>query len=137
MANAMFAPFASQLARCRIIATALLLAPMVAQAQETAASINPALAGRGKSLFTSRGCTGCHTVGKGKSAGPDLAGVTTRRTADWLKQWLKAPESMFDSDSTAKALLAAAKGTKMPNMHLNDADIEALISYLAQAGEKH
>jgi len=42
---------------------------------------------------------------------------------------------MFDSDSTAKQLLAEAKGVKMPNMKLNDSDIEALINYLADAGK--
>ncbi len=95
-----------------------------------------ALASRGKSLFTSRGCTGCHSIGKGKQAGPDLLGVTDRRSVDWLKRWLHAPESMYDSDSIAKGLLADAKGIKMPNLRLNDADIDALISYLAAESQK-
>jgi cytochrome c2 len=119
-----------------LAAAALFLTGGVAQAQGTGMTVNPALAQRGKSVFSSKGCTGCHTVGKGKAAGPDLLGVTERRTPEWLKQWLHAPESMFDSDSTAKALLDAAKGTKMPNMHLNDADIDALMNYLAQETEQ-
>jgi len=63
-------------------------------------------------------------------------GVTDRRTPEWLRAWVKAPESMLDSDSTAKALLAEAKGAKMPNLHLNEADIDALLSYLAQESQK-
>ena len=91
---------------------------------------------RGKTLFTNRGCTACHTIGKGKSSGPDLLGVTERRTPEWLKQWIKAPESMLGSDSIANALLAEYKGVKMPNLHLSDADVDALISYLAQESQK-
>jgi len=117
-------------------AAALLLAAPVARAQQSSAQINPALAGRGKTLFTNRGCTACHTIGKGKSSGPDLLGVTERRTPEWLKQWIKAPESMLGSDSIANALLAEYKGVKMPNLHLSDADVDALISYLAQESQK-
>ena len=43
---------------------------------------------------------------------------------------------MYDSDSIAKGLLADAKGIKMPNLRLNDADIDALISYLAAESQK-
>jgi len=39
---------------------------------------------------------------------------------------------MFGSDSTADAILAEAKNVKMPNMKLGDADIAALIAYLAE-----
>ena len=35
----------------------------------------------GQALFV-KTCGGCHTVGKGRRVGPDLTGVTTRRTRD-------------------------------------------------------
>jgi len=122
---------ATQLGLCTLIVGALVLVGSIAHAQA-----NPALVSRGKSLFTSRGCNGCHSIGKGKQAGPDLLGVTDRRSVDWLKRWLHAPESMYESDSIAKGLLADAKGIKMPNLRLNDADIDALISYLAAESQK-
>jgi len=91
---------------------------------------DPALARRGAALFTSKGCNACHTVGKnGKMAGPDLAGVTRRRTHDWLRRWLKDPNAMFGSDSIVDAMVVQAKNVKMPNMKLSDSEIEALISY--------
>jgi cytochrome c2 len=94
---------------------------------------DPALAKRGASLFTSKGCNACHTVGKnGKMAGPDLAGVTHRRTHDWLRRWLKDPNAMFGSDSIVDAMVVQAKNVKMPNMKLTDSEIEALISYFDQ-----
>src|SRR5262245_14315463 len=43
---------------------------------------NEALAERGEKLFQTKGCSACHTFGK-RGTGPDLAGVTMRRTAQW------------------------------------------------------
>jgi len=121
---------------CGIVAGALFVAAPAAQAQENSGPYNPSLAGRGKSLFSSKGCNGCHSIGKGRMAGPDLLGVTDRRTPEWLKEFIKAPESKFGSDSIAMALVAEAKGAKMPNLHLNDGDIEALLSFFAQESQK-
>jgi mono/diheme cytochrome c family protein len=91
-----------------------------------------AMAKRGASLFNSRGCVGCHTVGKGKRAGPDLAGITERRDLAWLRRWLKNPTVMFETDSLAKALLAQYNNTRMPNLRLKDDEVEALLHYVAQ-----
>jgi len=76
-------------------------------------------------------------VGKNaKMAGPDLAGVTDRRTHDWLKKWLHNPADLIGSDSIADAMVAEAKNVKMPNMKLSDGDIEALLNYLAENPKK-
>jgi len=95
-----------------------------------------ALAKRGRSLFTNRGCEACHSIGKGKRAGPDLAGVMERRDLDWLRRWLKNTTAMLESDSTAQALLAEYRGVRMPAQKLADADIEALLQYIAQESAK-
>jgi mono/diheme cytochrome c family protein len=109
-----------------------------AEAQTPACAIQPdaALAKRGQSLFTNRGCIGCHSVGGGKRSGPDLAGVTQLRELDWLRRWMKNPTVMFETDSLAKALLAQYNNTKMPNMRLQDDEVEALLHYIAQESQK-
>jgi cytochrome c551/c552 len=119
----------SKLALCSFIVGALVVSASLAQAQM---KVDPNLAKRGKSLFSSKGCNACHTIGKGKLAGPDLMGVTQRRSHDWLKRWLKDPPAMIGSDSIADAMVADAKGVKMPNLKLQDSDIEALINYFAE-----
>lgn len=95
-----------------------------------------ALAKRGESVFTMKGCNACHTIGGGKRAGPDLAGVTHQRELGWLRRWLKNPTDMLDTDSTAKALLAEYFNVPMPNLRLNDEEVEALLHYMARESTK-
>ena len=45
-------------------------------------------------MFTNRGCNTCHRVGGGNLIGPDLAGVTQRRSEKWLTTWLKDPAAV-------------------------------------------
>jgi mono/diheme cytochrome c family protein len=95
----------------------------------------------GASLYKDKGCAACHNIAKsggrvhrqpgGKQSGPDLAGVTERRDRDWLRRFLKDPDAMLATDTTAMRMMAKAKDLKMPNMHLSDNQIEALINYLA------
>jgi protein SCO1/2 len=84
----------------------------------------------GRELWSRRGCLGCHTVGVGRAAGPDLFGVTERRPVDWLKSFLKNTSEMLDTDPVAQGLLKQYKNTRMPDMRLTDQEIEALIHYL-------
>jgi len=100
-----------------------------------AVPVDQNLAKRGKALFGARGCAGCHTFGK-KLAGPDLVGATERREKEWLRNWLKTPDQMLATDSTAKAMLADFQNIKMPNMKLTDADVDALVHFMQQESDK-
>src|SRR5215468_3521671 len=95
--------------------------------QATAAPTDPE-AVRGKLDFESK-CLACHSVGEGKKLGPDLEGVTKRRTDAWLTRWLKAPEKMLETDADAKALLKEFNNIPMPNQSLSDAEIQQYIKY--------
>ena len=83
---------------------------------------------RGKKLFQERGCAACHSIGKGKITGPDLLGVTKRRDEEWLKKWLKSPDTMIMTDPIAKEMLGVYM-VPMPNLGLNDEEIDVLIDY--------
>jgi nitrite reductase (NO-forming) len=89
-------------------------------------------AAQGKLNFESK-CFACHSVGQGKKVGPDVLGVTKRRSEDWLKRWLKSPEKMLESDPDAKAMLKEYNNLPMPNQNLSDAEIRQYILYFKWA----
>lgn len=113
-----------------LIASVALGLPAAA-AQGGGFTVDPALATKGMALWKKHGCVACHGFGR-VLAGPDLAGVHERRSHEWIQQWMKNTTAMLQSDSTAMALLAAAKGVKMPQFKITEADVDALIHYMAQ-----
>lgn len=84
----------------------------------------------GETLFKEKGCNACHTIGGGDLVGPDLAGVTERRTEEWLTRWLSTPDQMLASDPDAQAMLAKYNNIPMPNLGLKPDEVAALIAYM-------
>jgi mono/diheme cytochrome c family protein len=97
--------------------------------------LDNALAAQGEQLFMTRGCYGCHAVGR-RLGGPDLFGAVERRSVDWLKNFLKDTPGMLASDPIAMALLEEFKGNPMPQVSLRDSEIDALIHYLAAESQR-
>jgi cytochrome c2 len=82
-----------------------------------------------------RVCSACHTFGKGSLIGPDLKGVTSRRTRAWLSAWIASPESLLRSgDAAAVELFSRFTPQRMPDGLVSTADISALLDYLAADG---
>lgn len=136
------APFRSAVLLRRFVApfgsAFLFFAPCAAHAQAVAKVedrpiafvVDKKLAKAGKAVWTARGCMGCHTIGKGRLAAPDLNGLFDRRAQAWVRSWLQDPDAMLATDSTAKALLAEYR-IEMPNFKLSADEITALINYIA------
>ncbi|GEM_PF-5546069 len=73
----------------------------------------------GRVLFYTKGCITCHSIlGQGGEVGPDLSGVGLRRSFEWLKQLIKAPQSL-QPDSIMGIYIR------------DDWEVEALARYLA------
>ena len=98
---------------------------------ESVSPINHELAEKGELAFKNKGCTACHTIGKGKLTGPDLAGVTQRRKLDWIQNQILHPEEMLEKDPIAKELLATYL-IKMPNQGVTPEQAQAIIMYLRE-----
>ncbi|HJN78262.1 MAG TPA: cytochrome c [Myxococcota bacterium] len=93
----------------------------------------PAAAETGEEIFTAT-CSACHTIGGGRLVGPDLAGVSERRDAEWLAKFVKSPQTVIDSgDADAKAMLGEY-GMVMPAPPIDDAQIKLVLTYLETAG---
>jgi protein SCO1/2 len=85
---------------------------------------------KGEDLFRSR-CDSCHSLGNEDGLGPGLQAVTQKRDRAWLKQWIKEPDRMIaKKDPIAVALYTKYKKINMPNMRLQDSEVEALIAFL-------
>jgi mono/diheme cytochrome c family protein len=86
------------------------------------------------STFT-RTCSSCHTVGRGVRVGPDLKGVTDRRSREWLIAWISSSQSLIRAgDPAAIALFDGFKPQRMPDQNLTPAELSALLDYLAAGG---
>jgi len=83
----------------------------------------------GEALYLDRGCSQCHTIGRGRRVGPDLAGLSARRSRDWLLRWLADPPTMLLRDEEARRL-ALDYPTPMPNLNLPPAEVERLVDFL-------
>jgi cytochrome c2 len=84
---------------------------------------------KGKEIFNSK-CTACHTIGGGRKVGPDLKGVTEKRSHEWLVSFVSGPEHMFqENDPTAEQLLKEY-GIKMPDLNLSKEQVDDVLAYI-------
>jgi cytochrome c5 len=103
----------------------------VAGAELNGKPVDQAAAQLGAKVFRDRGCDMCHAFGRVVSA-PDLAGIMERRDPAWTRKWLKETENMLIADPQAQDMLKQWKGYRMPQIALQDSEIEALFHYFAQ-----
>lgn len=79
---------------------------------------------RGKHLFDSNNCMGCHTIlGEGAYYAPELTKVYERRGPQWIKMFIKDPEAMYPGQR------------KMVKYGFNDEELEDLVSFFKWIGE--
>jgi len=81
----------------------------------------------GEIEFLNYGCNACHKFGEPFN-GPDLKGVTSRRDAKWLKDWILNPESKY-KDADIEGMRQYYK-LAMPNQNVDPKDIDKLIKYM-------
>ncbi len=88
-------------------------------------------AARGKTLFTARGCVGCHRVEPTKAEadakrtyapdefGPNLYNTAHKTTPQWIQAWVSNPKHYWDE-------------TRMPNLRLDASDARDIATYLTE-----
>jgi mono/diheme cytochrome c family protein len=92
----------------------------------------------GKSLFKT--CTACHSIGGGDKIGPDLAGLSKRRTVKWIVKFVNYPEGMINGDvdeegyekpdKMAKKVYNAYKPQMMAEQELSAGQIKKILKYI-------
>jgi mono/diheme cytochrome c family protein len=75
----------------------------------------------GRELFVEKNCIACHNVGGvGAKTGPDLLGVTTRHSSEWLDEQLVNPQLVYP-------------GSSMPEYDLETNARKALLAFMKTA----
>lgn len=97
--------------------------------------IDDAMATRGAELFKNM-CSACHKMEK-KFIGPALAGVTERRTPEWIMNMILNPEQMIKEDPIAKKLLVESNMAVMANQNLSEEEARAILEYFRQFDESN
>jgi mono/diheme cytochrome c family protein len=78
-------------------------------------------------------CYSCHNIGGGDKKGPDLQGVTERRSREWLHRFIVSPKEVKDSgDATARELFAKYRPEEMPDQVLSPAEIDEILNLIEQ-----
>ncbi|MBW6483939.1 MAG: cytochrome c [Vicingaceae bacterium] len=90
------------------------------------AAIDDAMANEGEAVFAAK-CTACHKIGK-RYIGPDLTGVITRRTPEWIMNMIMNPEEMVANDPIAKELLMEYSAP-MANQSLTEDETRKILEY--------
>lgn len=89
----------------------------------------------GATLFK-QNCAACHKTGGGRMVGPDLTGVSSKRSEEWLIKWTKSSAALIASgDADAKAIFEEFQKIPMNEFpNLSDADIKAIYAFVATWG---
>lgn len=74
-------------------------------------------------------CTSCHKMTDEKLVGPGWKGVTTRRTPEWIMNFITNPDPMIDKDPEAQAMLELCL-VRMPNQSLTDDEARNILEYM-------
>ncbi|HRG00022.1 MAG TPA: c-type cytochrome [Bacteroidia bacterium] len=74
-------------------------------------------------------CGSCHKYTDEKLVGPGWKGVTTRRTPEWIMNFITNPDPMLDKDPEAQAMLELCL-VRMPNQSLTDEEARQLLEFM-------
>jgi protein SCO1/2 len=101
------------------------------RADESASSASSADGGLPGQVLFAKICASCHTVGRGDKIGPDLGGVTARRSRTWLTSYIMHPERLrAEHDPTAHALAERFPKVRMPTLDLSENDASDVIAFI-------
>ncbi|MCL4321783.1 MAG: cytochrome c [Deltaproteobacteria bacterium] len=94
--------------------------------------VNVVFAASGRTVFETKGCINCHTInGSGGNMGPNLSNVGSRKSLEWIKDFVKNPNNYFNPGGSA--FINGKKYTiMMPSFKnmLSTAELNAVANYL-------
>lgn len=89
-------------------------------------SPNADLAAQGKAIFTTK-CSACHKV-DARYVGPNLGGVTKRRSPEWIMNMMLNPQEMTQKNPIAQDLFGEYL-VPMTFQNITEKDARAILEY--------
>ncbi|QMU56088.1 MAG: c-type cytochrome [Candidatus Mycalebacterium zealandia] len=84
-------------------------------------------ANEGEALFVERDCVRCHTIGRGRFAGPDLKGVFDRYSKDEVVLWITDSSAVYEARGGAPVNEGYPP---MPPTNVSEREAEKIADYL-------
>lgn len=83
----------------------------------------------GEALFKT--CAACHSIGGGRMIGPDLKGVTSLRSNEWLVQFIQSSTRLINSgDPDAIAVFEEYNRVPMPDNNLTREQVNQILAFI-------
>ncbi len=92
--------------------------------------LDPAMAKKGEDVYKMK-CASCHRTDDKKLVGPGWAGVTKRRTPEWIMNFVTNVDENLEKDEASKQMLEECL-VRMPNQNLSDDDARNTLEYMRQ-----
>lgn len=91
-------------------------------------SLDETMASKGEAIFNVK-CGACHKLSEERLVGPGFKGVTGRRSAVWVLNFLTNTEKMIDLDPELQAQLEICM-VRMPNQNLTDEEARSIYEFM-------
>jgi cytochrome c5 len=95
---------------------------------DIAPTLDAKMAADGSGIYDLK-CSSCHKLTKERVVGPGWEGVTQRRKAEWVMNFVTNTDEMIDKDPQAQAMLEICM-VRMPNQSLSDEDARAVYEFM-------
>ena len=91
-------------------------------------SIDQTLVESGKQAYENK-CVSCHKLNDEKLVGPGLKGITTRKKAEWIMNYVSNPEKMLEKDPELQEQVKLYT-VRMPNQGISESEARSLYEFL-------
>jgi mono/diheme cytochrome c family protein len=97
---------------------------------KASAQDSPEIPLSGKDLFIKNRCVNCHTIGRGRFVGPDLAGVGSRYSKEEIERWMENPQEIYQT----KGKMPLNEGyPPMPPLGVSPGEAGVIADYILSA----
>jgi len=92
--------------------------------------LNEEMIAQGKSIYEMK-CSSCHRLTEKRVVGPGWAGITNRRTPEWIMNMTTNVDVMLDEDPEARKLLEECL-VRMPNQGVSVDEARSLVEFMRE-----